>query len=263
MGTVAITTLTTNQTNVNATQFNNLVVPLLNEFNGSIDNTNVAAAAGIAYSKLSLAGSVVNADISSSAAIAFDKLATLTGGNILVGNASNEATSVAMSGDATLSNTGALTIANDAVETAMINDDAVTAAKLAGIVGVPSTYHVEATAKDTTTSTSYTDLNSMSITFTPSSASNPILIMFSCTCDNNNAGSRCDVILDISGAPGNIASTERRSTAPASGLDTTAAFQYYTTLAAASTTVKVQFKASANTAGVEARALTIIEFKQN
>jgi hypothetical protein len=39
----------------------------------------------------------------------------LTSAHIFVGNASNVATSVAMSGDATLSNTGALTIANDAV----------------------------------------------------------------------------------------------------------------------------------------------------
>lgn len=58
--------------------------------------------------------------ISTSAAIAFSKLASLTGGNILVGNVSNVATSVAMSGDATLSNAGALTIANNAVNDAKI-----------------------------------------------------------------------------------------------------------------------------------------------
>jgi hypothetical protein len=50
----------------------------------------------------------------------FDALAgklgtTLTSANILVGNGSNVATAVAMSGDATLSNTGVLTIANNAV----------------------------------------------------------------------------------------------------------------------------------------------------
>lgn len=39
----------------------------------------------------------------------------LTAGNIFVGNASNVATSTAMSGDATLSNAGALTVANSAV----------------------------------------------------------------------------------------------------------------------------------------------------
>ncbi|MFN7301438.1 MAG: beta strand repeat-containing protein [Bacteroidota bacterium] len=50
----------------------------------------------------------------------FDALAgklgtALTSANILVGNGSNVATAVAMSGDATLSNTGVLTIANNAV----------------------------------------------------------------------------------------------------------------------------------------------------
>lgn len=54
---------------------------------------------------------IVNADISPTAAIAFTKLATLNSGNILVGNASNQAASVALSGDATLSNAGVLTLA--------------------------------------------------------------------------------------------------------------------------------------------------------
>lgn len=76
-----------------------------------IVNADVDAAAAIAYSKLNLAASIVNADIAAGAAIAFSKLAALTSGNILVGNGSNVATSVALSGDATLANTGALTLA--------------------------------------------------------------------------------------------------------------------------------------------------------
>lgn len=52
-----------------------------------------------------------------------------TSGNILVGDGTDIA-SVAVSGDATLSSLGALTIANSAVTTAKIDDDAVTAAKL-------------------------------------------------------------------------------------------------------------------------------------
>jgi hypothetical protein len=55
---------------------------------------------------------------------------SLTNGNIFVGNGSNVATSVAMSGDASLSNTGVLTIANLAVTSAKIGPDAVTGAKL-------------------------------------------------------------------------------------------------------------------------------------
>lgn len=64
-------------------------------------------------SRIILAGGglIVNADISASAAIAFSKLATLTNTHILVGNGSNVATDVAVSGDATLANTGALTLA--------------------------------------------------------------------------------------------------------------------------------------------------------
>lgn len=61
------------------------------------------------------AGSIVNADVAAAAAIAWSKMAALTDAHILVGSALNVATDVAMSGDATLANTGALTIANLAV----------------------------------------------------------------------------------------------------------------------------------------------------
>jgi hypothetical protein len=69
-------------------------------------------------------GSIVDADINASAGIAQSKIAnltsdlagkvstTLTNGNILVGNGSNVATAVSVSGDATLASTGALTLAN-------------------------------------------------------------------------------------------------------------------------------------------------------
>lgn len=77
------------------------------------------------------ADSIVNADINSAAAIAFSKLASLTSGNILVGSAGNVPTAVAMSGDATIIASGALTIANDAITTAKILDANVTLAKLA------------------------------------------------------------------------------------------------------------------------------------
>ncbi len=63
---------------------------------------------------------IVNADINSSAAIAHSKLASVTDGQILVGNVSNVPASVAVSGDVTIANTGAVTIANDAVEIGMI-----------------------------------------------------------------------------------------------------------------------------------------------
>jgi len=55
------------------------------------------------------ASTVVNADVASNAAIAYSKLATLNTGQIVVGNA-GVPTAVTMSGDATIDNTGAVTI---------------------------------------------------------------------------------------------------------------------------------------------------------
>jgi hypothetical protein len=55
----------------------------------------------------------------------------LTSAHIFVGNSSNVATDVAMSGDATIANTGAVTIANNAITTVKIADANVTLAKLA------------------------------------------------------------------------------------------------------------------------------------
>jgi len=75
-------------------------------------------------------GAVTNAKVDAAAAIAFSKLAALTSGNILVGNASNVPASVALSGDATISNTGVLSIAANAVVTADIANSAVTSAKV-------------------------------------------------------------------------------------------------------------------------------------
>ena len=54
----------------------------------------------------------------------------LNDGNIFVGNASNVATAVAMSGDATIANTGALTIANNAVTSAKIADGTIASADI-------------------------------------------------------------------------------------------------------------------------------------
>jgi len=72
----------------------------------SLDNAGVAAIGSEV---------IVNADVSTSAAIAYSKLATLTAANILVGNGSNVATSVTMSGDVTLDNAGVATIAANAI----------------------------------------------------------------------------------------------------------------------------------------------------
>ena len=117
---------------------------------GSVTNTSVAADAAIAFSKLAsltsgnvlvgnssnvptsvavtgdvtisntgvtsiASGAIVNADVNASAAIAHSKLASMSSGNILVGSSGSVPTSVAMTGDVTISNAGLTTIANDAV----------------------------------------------------------------------------------------------------------------------------------------------------
>lgn len=67
-------------------------------------------------------GTVTDAKVASNAAIAFSKLATLTSGNILVGNASNVAASVAVTGDVTITNAGVTSIAAKAVTAGDIAD---------------------------------------------------------------------------------------------------------------------------------------------
>ncbi len=63
---------------------------------------------------------IENADIKATAAIAYSKLATLASANILVGSAGGVATSVAMSGDITISNTGVTAIGASKVTDAML-----------------------------------------------------------------------------------------------------------------------------------------------
>lgn len=53
---------------------------------------------------------IVNADVNASAAIAWSKMAALTDAHVLVGNGSNVATDVAISGDVSLTNAGVTTV---------------------------------------------------------------------------------------------------------------------------------------------------------
>ncbi len=85
---------------------------------GSVD-TNALADNSVTSAKI-LDGEVVNADLNAAAAIAHSKLAAIPDGQILVGSGSTVPTAVAVSGDVTIANTGAVTIANDAVEIGMI-----------------------------------------------------------------------------------------------------------------------------------------------
>ena len=71
--------------------------------------------------------SIANADVSATAAIAFSKLAALSSANVLVGSGANVATSVAVTGDVTISNAGVTAIAADSI----VNADVNTAAAIA------------------------------------------------------------------------------------------------------------------------------------
>jgi len=79
---------------------------------------------GTVTSTMILDGTILNADVNASAAIAYSKLAALTSANILVGNASNVATSTAVTGDVTISNAGVTAIAAGAIVNADVNASA-------------------------------------------------------------------------------------------------------------------------------------------
>ena len=77
-------------------------------------------------------GSLVNANLSATAAIAFTKLEDLTAAKILVGNASDKATAVTVTGDIGIDNAGLTSIAAGAIVDADIsNSAAITGSKIA------------------------------------------------------------------------------------------------------------------------------------
>jgi len=90
------------------------------ELLAGIVNANIDAAAAIAGTKIA-SDSITNTQIKSDAAIAFSKLAALDSANILVGNGSNVATKVAVTGDVTISNAGVTAIGNAKVLPAMLS----------------------------------------------------------------------------------------------------------------------------------------------
>jgi hypothetical protein len=79
-------------------------------------------------------GVIVNADVNATAAIAFSKLASLTSANILVGSVTNVPTSVPVTGDVLISNTGITSIASGVIVNADVNTSAAIAfSKLASL----------------------------------------------------------------------------------------------------------------------------------
>ena len=96
-----------------------LTLPTADGSNGQVLGTNGSGVLSFVSTTSSIAGAS-DTDISSASS-----------GQILVHDGSNSFDNVSVSGDATLAANGALTIANDAVEQAMIADDAVGADQLA------------------------------------------------------------------------------------------------------------------------------------
>ena len=87
---------------------------------------------GTVTSTMLLDGTILNADINASAAIAFSKLAALTSAQILVGNGSNVAAAVAVTGDIAITNAGVTSIAAGAIVDADISGSAaITGSKIA------------------------------------------------------------------------------------------------------------------------------------
>lgn len=125
----------------------------------NVDNTTIAITANALNVKT---GGITNTQVSATAAIAFSKLAPLTDAHILVGNGSNVATDVAVSGDMTLTDTGALTINNSAVTNAKLANMASMTVK-ANITGSPAApTDVTLTANPTNTSVVFRDVNANS-----------------------------------------------------------------------------------------------------
>jgi len=97
---------------------------------GNSSGASAELAAGSANTVLASDGTDIgyfqidNAMIDASAGIELSKLESVSSANIIVGNGSNVATAVAMSGDVAIDNTGATTIQANAVEGSMINSNA-------------------------------------------------------------------------------------------------------------------------------------------
>jgi len=106
---------------------------------GSVVDASVASNADIALTKLATGalptaitvasanivdGTIVDADINASAAIALTKLATVSAGRVVMGNSSDVATATEITGDATLADTGVLTLTVSGVTPDTVNDSA-------------------------------------------------------------------------------------------------------------------------------------------
>ena len=103
-------------------------------------------------------GAILNADINNAAEIAFTKLAALTSAQILVGNGSNKAAAVAVTGDIAITNAGVTSIAAGVIVNADINTSAGIAGSkvLQGTTSARGTLQLTDAADSTSTTTAAT-----------------------------------------------------------------------------------------------------------
>ena len=113
---------------------------------------------GSVTSTMILDGTILNADINASAAIALTKLANVTAAHIIVGNASNVPTAVAITGDISISNAGLVAITADSIVNADIKSDAaISGSKIvAGTTSVVGVVQLTDSAASSSTTTAAT-----------------------------------------------------------------------------------------------------------
>ena len=149
----ALTGHVTAAANSNATTIANNVVTSAMIVDGTIQASDLSNSAAISNSQLANSSITINGTSvslgGSTTITASPTNSTLNSTNLWVGNAANQATPVVMSGDATMSNTGVVTIANNAVTSAKILDgtiatsdvanNAITGSKLENNIALPGT----------------------------------------------------------------------------------------------------------------------------
>jgi hypothetical protein len=103
-------------------------------------------------------GSLINTNIAANAGIAFTKLAALTSAQILVGNGSNEVTAVAVTGDISINNAGLTAIASGVIVDGDISGSAaITGSKIAtGTTSAVGVLQLTDAADSTSTTTAAT-----------------------------------------------------------------------------------------------------------
>ncbi len=131
----ALTGDVTAAANSNATTIANDAVTSSKILNGTITSADINSTAGITNSQLANSSVTINGTnvaLGGTTTITASPVNTsLTSTNFWVGNSSNQASAVVMSADATLANSGALTISNNCVTSIKIADATITASDLA------------------------------------------------------------------------------------------------------------------------------------